>query len=88
VQAVAEEEEIAPEVIASARDLEALVAAATSRRKGEPPHMPLVEGWRGALVGKMLLGLARGELAVRYDPAKRAVVSEPVEDGTDPGSGA
>ena len=84
VQAVAEEEEIAPEVIASARDLEALVAAATSRRKGEPPHMPLVEGWRGALVGKMLLGLARGELAVRYDPAKRAVVSEPVEVGAEP----
>jgi ribonuclease D len=79
VQAVAEEEEIAPEVIASARDLEALVGAATSRRKGEPPHMPLVEGWRGDLVGKTLLGLARGELAVRYDPTRRAVVSEPVE---------
>jgi hypothetical protein len=36
-----------------------------------------VEGWRGALVGKTLLGLARGELAVRYDPASRTVVSEP-----------
>jgi hypothetical protein len=74
---VAEEEEIAPEVIASARDLEALVAAATSRRKREAHDLPLVEGWRGALVGKTLLGLARGELSVRYDPATRTVVSEP-----------
>jgi ribonuclease D len=77
VQAVAEDEEIAPEVIASTRDLEALVAAATSRRTREPVDLPLVEGWRGDLVGRTLLGLARGELAVRYDPAKRAVVSEP-----------
>jgi ribonuclease D len=77
VQAVAEDEEIAPEVIASARDLEALVAAATSRRKRDPGDLPLVEGWRGALVGETLLGLARGELAVRYDPEKRVVVSEP-----------
>jgi ribonuclease D len=77
VQAVAEEQEIAPEVIASARDLEALVGAATSRKKGEPETLPLVNGWRGDLVGKMLLGLARGELIVRYDPATRTVVSEP-----------
>jgi ribonuclease D len=77
VQAVAEEEEIAPEVIASGRDLEALVAAATSRRKTESDDLPLVQGWRGNLVGKMLLGLARGELAVRYDPRTRTVVSEP-----------
>jgi ribonuclease D len=78
VQAVAEEEEIAPEIIASGRDLEALVAAATSRRKDVPNDLPLVQGWRGALVGKMLLGLARGELAVRYDPTTRTVVSEPM----------
>jgi ribonuclease D len=77
VQAVAEEQEIAPEVIASGRDLEALVAAATSRRKTGADDLPLVQGWRGELVGKMLLGLARGELAVRYDPRTRTVVSEP-----------
>jgi hypothetical protein len=51
------------------------VAAATSRRKRDGA-LPLIEGWRGALVGETLLGLARGELAVRYDPAKRVVVSE------------
>jgi ribonuclease D len=77
VQAVAEEEDIAPEVIASGRDLEALVAAATGRRKTGADDLPLVQGWRGDLVGKMLLGLARGELAVRYDPKTRTVVSEP-----------
>ncbi|HWP66872.1 MAG TPA: ribonuclease D [Candidatus Limnocylindria bacterium] len=81
VQAVAEEAEIAPEVIASGRDLEALVAAATSRRKTEAEHLPLVQGWRGELVGKRLLGLARGELAVRYDPRTRTVVSEPTSSG-------
>jgi ribonuclease D len=77
VQAVADDEEIAPEVIASARDLDGLVAAATSRRKSESRELPLLDGWRGALVGRTLLGLARGELSVRYDPATRTVVSEP-----------
>jgi ribonuclease D len=79
VQAVADRDELASEVIASARDLDALVARATTRsgpdaREDEPA---LLQGWRRKLVGDTLLAIARGELAIRYDPKRREVVSEP-----------
>jgi ribonuclease D len=80
VQVAAEREEIAPEVVASTRDIEALVALVTSPRKAvdgaELP--PLVRGWRGRLIGERLVAIARGELAIRYDPERREVVAEPV----------
>jgi ribonuclease D len=79
VQAVADREEIAPEVIASSRDIEALVDAATS--KGRPPADPdnrLLHGWRHRLTGDTMLRIARGELAMRYDPVRREVVGDPV----------
>jgi ribonuclease D len=80
VQAVADRDELASEVIASARDLDALVARATAKvgddhaDQGEPA---LLQGWRRRLVGDTLLSIARGELAMRYDPARREVVGEP-----------
>lgn len=79
VQAVADRDELASEVIASARDLDALVARATAKagaesEQGEPA---LLQGWRRRLVGDTLLSIARGELAMRYDPARREVVGEP-----------
>ena len=78
VQAVADRDELASEVIASARDLDALVARATAKvgeesEQGEPA---LLQGWRRRLVGDTLLSIARGELAMRYDPARREVVGE------------
>lgn len=79
VQAVADREEIAPEVIASARDIEGLVEVATTRGGdgAEPGDNRLLHGWRRSLTGDTLLRIARGELTIRYDPARREVVSEP-----------
>ena len=76
VQAVAEREDIAPEVIASGRDIEALGAQAVN---GEPADdLSVSHGWRHRLVGETLLAIARGELAMRYDPARREVVGDAI----------
>jgi ribonuclease D len=79
VQAVADRDELAPEVIASARDLDALVARATSKGGADADQADpaLLQGWRRRLVGETLLAIARGELVMRYDPARREVVGEP-----------
>jgi ribonuclease D len=79
IQSVAEREEIAPEVIASARDIEGLVEAATSRgrERTNASDNRLLHGWRHALTGETLLKIARGELTIRYDPTKREVIAEP-----------
>jgi ribonuclease D len=77
VQVVAEREDIAPEVIATGRDIEALAGGATS---GDGANrlagVPVLAGWRRELVGERLLAIARGTVSLRYDPARRAVVSE------------
>ena len=70
VQAVAEREDIAPEVIASGREIEALAG------RGEAlDGLAVVRGWRRRLVGETLLAIARGELAIAYDPERREVVT-------------
>src|SRR5262245_15363573 len=78
VQAVADRDGLASEVIASARDLDVLVACATAKGgKGDAgPDSALLQGWRRTLVGETLLAIARGELAMRYDPARREVLHE------------
>jgi ribonuclease D len=74
VQAVAEGEDIAPEIIASGREIDALAAYAVE--DGSPEGLAVSRGWRRELVGETLLAIARGELAIRYDPTQRAVVGE------------
>src|SRR5207249_1110646 len=70
VQAVAEREDIAPEVIASGREIEALAS------RGEAQDgLAVTRGWRRHLVGDTLLAIARGELAIAYDPERREVVT-------------
>jgi ribonuclease D len=76
VQAVAEREDIAPEVIASGRDIEALGAQAVNG--GASDELAVSRGWRRELVGDTLLAIARGELAMRYDPARREIVGDRV----------
>jgi ribonuclease D len=76
VQAVAEREDIAPEVIASGRDIEALGAQAANG--GDVEDLSVSHGWRRRLVGETLLAIARGELAMRYDPGRREVVGDRV----------
>ena len=74
VQAVAEGEDIAPEIIASGREIDALAAYAVE--DGSPEGLAVSRGWRRELVGETLLAIARGERAIRYDPTQRAVVGE------------
>ena len=74
VQAAAEREDIAPEIIASGREIDALGAYAV--HDGAPDTLAVSRGWRRELVGDTLLAIARGELAIRYDPVQRAVVGE------------
>lgn len=81
VQAVAEREAIAPEIIASTAELEALIGQALGPQaadgdEGRP--LRVLEGWRAALVGDQLRRLARGELSIRYDARTREVVADPV----------
>jgi ribonuclease D len=78
VQVVADREEIAAEVIASTRELEALVAQATRKTAEADEDLPVLKGWRRRLIGETLLALARGELSMRFDPAKREVLTEAV----------
>jgi ribonuclease D len=79
VQAVAEREDIAAEVIASGRDIDALAAwAAEGRDGGVPEDLAVTRGWRRSLVGETLLAIARGELAIRYEPERREVVGDAV----------
>lgn len=80
VQAAAEREDIAPEVIASAREIEALGTAALDAEFDEESLL-VTRGWRRRLVGETLLAIARGELAIRYDPRRRAVVGDVVRRG-------
>jgi ribonuclease D len=77
VQAAAEREDIAPEVIASAREIEALGSASLDDGFDEE-SLVVTRGWRRELVGKTLVAIARGELAIRYDPHRRAVVGDAV----------
>jgi ribonuclease D len=74
VHAAAEREDIAPEIIASGREIDALGAYAVD--DGAPDTLAVSRGWRRELVGDTLLAIARGELAIRYDPVQRAVVGE------------
>jgi len=44
-------------------------------RGGELDGLAVVRGWRRDLVGDTLLAIARGEVAIAYDPARRQVVT-------------
>ncbi len=75
VQAVAEREDIAPEVIASGREIDALAAHPGDDAGAE--GLAVTRGWRRELVGDLLLAIARGDLGIRYDPRRHAVVAMP-----------
>ena len=68
-------EDIAPEIIASGREIDALAS-----QTGDAPteELEVTRGWRRTLVGETLVAIARGELAMRFDPARRAVVGDRV----------
>lgn len=66
MKAQAAHQEIAPALLATTSDLQALVDA---RAQGAMPDLPVLRGWRRALLGDLLLQVLSGEVAVRIDPS-------------------
>jgi len=66
LKARAEEEEIAPSLLASASDLQALVAAKPAQR--ENLELPILHGWRRQLAGELLLRVLEGTVLVSITP--------------------
>lgn len=64
------ENRIAPSLIASSSDLEALAALGVEARPGS---LQVLSGWQYELVGCDLLRLVRGELAIGVDPATGSI---------------
>mgnify|MGYP002621280250 FL=1 len=64
---VAEEEGVAPKVLASSDDIEKIAA------KGEDADVPAMHGWRREVFGERALALVRGEVALKFDKRKIAV---------------
>jgi ribonuclease D len=65
MKARALEQEIAPALLATTADLQALVEA----KDRTALDIPLLKGWRRTLLGNTLLQLLEGELTVRVDPS-------------------
>ncbi len=63
----ADEKHIASSILASKSDLSEL-ASWGKHRKGEPPELAVLHGWRRELVGNELLRMLAGELSLRIDP--------------------
>jgi ribonuclease D len=70
LKARALEEEIAPSLLASAADLQALVEAKQDREKLD---LPLLRGWRRKLAGEAVLRVLEGKLLVSVDPGSGKV---------------
>jgi ribonuclease D len=82
VRARCEHNEIAPELVATRGELEALLVDAF-RHEPDPSGHRLLQGWRLQLAGDAVLALARGKLAVRVieDPPYIEEVPLEADDG-------
>jgi ribonuclease D len=67
LKARAAEAEIAPTLLATSADLQALVEA---KEKHRTPDLPVVRGWRRELIGDLLLQILDGTVRVSVDPDK------------------
>jgi ribonuclease D len=74
LKARAFEQDIAPTLLATTSDLQALVDAKTGRGSLD---LPLLSGWRRVLVGQLLLDVLDGKLAVSVDPKTGAIACAP-----------
>lgn len=74
MKARATEEEIAPTLLGTTADLQALVDAKTNRSALD---LPILKGWRRELIGDILLGVLDGKLAVTVDPATATLTWTP-----------
>jgi ribonuclease D len=75
MKARATEEEIAPTLLATTADLQALVDAKTDR---ENLDLPILKGWRRTMLGDLLLDILGGKLAVTVDPKVGKIAWSPV----------
>jgi len=73
MKARALEEEIAPTLLATTADLQALVDA----KRRTDLDMPLLKGWRRELLGNTLLEVLDGKVAITVDPASGTLVLSP-----------
>lgn len=67
LKARAAEAEIAPTLLATSADLQALVEA---KEKKRTPDLPLLHGWRRELIGDLLMQILDGTVTVAVDPVK------------------
>ena len=67
LKARATEAEIAPTLLATSADLQALVEAKEKKRSVD---LPLLRGWRRQLVGDLLIQILDGKVTVSVDPNK------------------
>jgi ribonuclease D len=65
LKALASKEHIAPSLLASSADLQALVEAKHER---ETLDLPILQGWRRELAGEALLDILRGRTTLSVDP--------------------
>lgn len=73
LKARAMEEEIAPTLLATSADLQALVEA----KDRADLDLPVLKGWRRELLGNILLDILAGKLAVAIDPASATLTLGP-----------
>ncbi|MFM7842478.1 MAG: hypothetical protein ACKO9T_11455, partial [Nitrospira sp.] len=64
LKARATDERIAPTLLATSADLQALVEA---MREGDKLDLPILAGWRRTLVGELLLQVLDGQVRVSVD---------------------
>jgi ribonuclease D len=74
MKARATEEEIAPTLLGTTADLQALVDTKTERAALD---LPLLKGWRRQLIGDTLLDLLDGKVAVSINPATATLTWAP-----------
>jgi ribonuclease D len=67
LKARAAEAEIAPTLLATSGDLQALVEA---KEKHKMPDLPVLRGWRRELIGDLLVQILDGKVIVSVDPEK------------------
>lgn len=71
----AEEESIASNILASKQEL-AELASWGKKRKGSPPELMVMHGWRRELVGNDMLRLLNGEISLKINPETALPVIE------------
>lgn len=85
LRARAEQNRIAPGLLATQSDLQELVQA---HARGAAQTVPLMQGWRRELVGEELLALLHGRACVRIDPKRHEIRVERTPAGPVPGNPA